>query len=316
MSYVIETKDLTKIYGRGKSKVIAVNKANLLVRKGAIHGIVGHNGAGKTTLISMLIGLTLPTSGTGKVLGYDIIKNSKDIRRHVGLLPEGFGFYGDLTARENLLYIAKLNGMKRDEAMKRIQEVIKIVGLENYIDAKVKAFSRGMKQRLGIAQALLKDPDILILDEPTIGLDPLATKEFRDLIRKLSSLGKTIVICTHLLRELGDLFTDLSIMIKGKIVAQGSLNEIRSKIAKGERIYEIELKKAIDKEYLVKLFKNIDNVIEVVVKGRVVDIHANKDIGSLILDSLVENKIPISRFQEKELSLEKIYEYYHKEVTI
>lgn len=309
MSYVIETRDLTKIYGRGREKTVAVDKANLRVRKGVIHGIVGHNGAGKTTLISMLIGLVLPTSGEGKVLGYDIIRNSREIREHVGLLPEGFGFYGDLSAKENLMYIAKLNGMRKEEAIKRIKEVLKIVGLERFMNVKVKSFSRGMKQRLGIAQALLKDPEILILDEPTLGLDPIGTKEFKNFVRNLAKEGKTIIICTHLLRELGDLFTDLSIMVRGKIVAQGTLDEIRSTLSKGTIRYKI-----IAKSNNINLDKlrEIDGVVDLTKKENVIIIHASKDISTELLEALAKQKVKISSFLEEPLSLEYIYEYYHK----
>ncbi|MEM3103881.1 MAG: ABC transporter ATP-binding protein, partial [Candidatus Bathyarchaeia archaeon] len=196
MSYAIETHDLTKIYKSEGKTVVAVDHLNLKVERGLVFGLLGPNGAGKTTLIMMLTGLTLPTSGSGKVLGYDIVKESLQIRRKVGLLPDPFGFYDHLTAEQNLEYIAALNDMPKAERRKRIEEVLTTVGLYEVKDRKVGGFSRGMKQRLGIAQALIKDPELLIFDEPTAGLDPEGARAFREQVAKLSKEGKTIMLST------------------------------------------------------------------------------------------------------------------------
>lgn len=309
MEDVVVTKDLTKIYGRGKERVVAVDKANLVIKKGTVHGIVGPNGAGKTTLISMLVGLTIPTSGTGTVLGYDIVKESRKIRERTGLLPEGYGFYGDLTAKANLLYIAKLNGLKNPE--KRIKEVLETVGLVDVMDKKVKTFSRGMKQRLGIAQALLKDPEILILDEPTIGLDPSAARDFRNLVRELVKQEKTIIICTHLLRELGELFTYMSVIVSGKIVAQGSMEELKNTILGKGLSYHIEVKGDLSDTVIDKL-KRIEGVTNLKVKLRGMDVFASEDIGDEILRTLLNSGVRVSKYVERELSLEEIYEYFSR----
>ena len=309
MENVVITHDLTKVYGRGKDRVVAVDKANLVIKKGVVHGIVGPNGAGKTTLISMLIGLTIPTSGSGTVLGYDIIKDSRKIREKTGLLPEGYGFYGDLTAKDNLMYIAKLNGLKNPED--RIKEVLGIVGLTKVMGKKVKTFSRGMKQRLGIAQALLKDPEILILDEPTIGLDPSAARDFRNLIRELVKQGKTVIICTHLLRELGELFTYMSVIVSGKIVAQGSMEELRDRILGRGMCYYVEVKKDLS-DAIVNELKKIKGITNLEVKLRGMKIWASEDIGDEVLRILLNNSVKISKYIERELSLEDIYEYFSR----
>ena len=309
MENVVVTKDLTKVYGRGKDKVVAVNRANLVIKEKTVHGIVGPNGAGKTTLISMLIGLTVPTSGSGTVLGYDIVKESRKIRERTGLLPEGYGFYEDLTAKDNLLYIAKLNGLKDPES--RIKEVLETVGLAKVMNRKVKAFSRGMKQRLGIAQALLKDPEILILDEPTIGLDPSAARDFRNLIRELVKEGKTVIICTHLLRELGELFTYMSVIVSGRIVAQGSMEELKNMVLGKGMSYYIEVKENLSDD-IVNELKGIGGVTDLEVKLKGIEIFASKDVGDEVLSLLLNKGVRISKYIERELSLEDIYEYFSK----
>ncbi|RLE76593.1 MAG: ABC transporter ATP-binding protein [Thermoprotei archaeon] len=306
---VIVTEELTKVYGRGASRVVAVDRANLVVRRGSVHGIVGPNGAGKTTLISMLVGLTVPTSGTGRVLGHDIVRESREIRERVGLLPEGYGFYDDMTARENLAYIAKLNGLEGGEASERIREVLEVVGLSDAADKKVKGFSRGMKQRLGIAQALLKDPEILILDEPTMGLDPGAVREFRGLVRELVREGKTIVMCTHLLREIGELFTDATVMVGGRIVAQGALSELRDRVLGGALTYAVEVKSSVDEGLLDEL-RELEGVVEVRAEGSVIRVVASSGVGEALLRRLLDAGVGIRRYAERELSIEEIYEHF------
>jgi len=174
MNAVIETQDLSKHYG----PVIAVDGLTLTLPKGEVFGLLGPNGSGKTTTILMLLGLTEPTSGAVRVLGYDPSRHPLEVKRRVGYLPDSIGFYDDLTARENLRYTARLNGLPRAEAEARIDEVLARVGVASVADRRVGAFSRGMRQRLGLAEVLLKRPEIAILDEPTAGLDPEAATEY------------------------------------------------------------------------------------------------------------------------------------------
>ena len=307
MELVVETKNLTKVY---EGKVVAVDNADLKVPKGVIAGLIGHNGAGKTTLISMLVGLTLPTRGSGKVLGYDIIKESLEIRRKVGLLPEGFGFYDHMTAHQNLLYLAELNGIKREEAERKVVEVLKIVGLEEQKDLKVKAFSRGMKQRLGIAQALLKDPQLLILDEPTVGIDPEGAIGFKMLMKRLASEGKTIILSTHLLHELGDICDYIILMKQGKILTQGFLKDLQKEYEERKGyVYEIKARRNAE-----KLSEELRKIGEVELKNGKIVLKCEKDsteeINSVFkkIDGLV-----LEEFRVIEPSLENLFLYYYYE---
>jgi len=170
---VIETRDLTKRYG----KFVAVDSLNLAVEKGEIYGLLGPNGSGKTTTILMLLGLTEPSGGQVRVLGLDPVRQPLSVKARVGYLPDSVGFYDTLTAYQNLNYIARLNGLPSAEARRRIDAAIDRMGLTEVLDHRVKTFSRGMRQRLGVAELLLKQPQIIIMDEPTLGLDPEAVVE-------------------------------------------------------------------------------------------------------------------------------------------
>jgi len=305
MEIVVETENLTKVY---EGKIVAVDNANIKIPKGTIVGLIGHNGAGKTTLISMLTGLILPTKGTGRVLGYDIIRESLQIRRHIGLLPEGFGFYDSLTARQNLEYIAELNGIKGKEAEKRIDEVLKIVGLENQKEQKVKAFSRGMKQRLGIAQALLKDPEILILDEPTVGIDPEGAIGFRMLMQRLAKEGRTVILSTHLLHELGDICNYVIIMRQGKILAQGFVSDLQKEYeAKKGYVYIIKVRNGLD-----ELIDKLREIGKIAVKENIVTVRSREDIIedlNKVLKSL--EKVVVEEFKTVKPTLENLFIYYY-----
>jgi len=310
MEYIIETENLTKIYGKGKEAVKALDNVSLKVPKGSICGLLGHNGAGKTTLISLLVGLTLPTSGSGKVLGYDIVKESINIRRKVGLLPEGFGFYDDMSALENLIYLGQLDGLSLKDATLKAKEVLEKIGLSNEMNRKVAAFSRGMKQRLGIAQALLKNPELLILDEPTVGVDPYGAKGFRDLIISLSKEGITTMISTHLLHEIG-IICDYAIILKrGKLLDYGNLKDMTQKvIEKIGATYEILIKgNIID---LMEKFKSIEGVKKVYIEDNKLIVNVSFDKRDRILQFLREKEIVFEYFNERPISWEEIFMEIH-----
>jgi len=310
MEYIIETENLTKIYGKGKEAVKALDNVSLKVPKGSVCGLLGHNGAGKTTLISLLVGLTLPTSGSGKVLGYDIVKESINIRRKVGLLPEGFGFYDDMSALENLIYLGQLDGLSLKDATLKAKEVLEKIGLSNEMNRKVAAFSRGMKQRLGIAQALLKNPELLILDEPTVGVDPYGAKGFRDLIISLSKEGITTMISTHLLHEIG-IICDYAIILKrGKLLDYGNLKDMTQKvIEKIGATYEISIKgNIID---LMEKFKSIEGVKKVYIEDNKLIINVSFDKRDRILQFLREKEIVFEYFNERPISWEEIFMEIH-----
>ncbi|HOC55099.1 MAG TPA: ABC transporter ATP-binding protein [Verrucomicrobiota bacterium] len=242
MTAIIQTEGLTRRYGRQ----MAVDGLSLEINEREVFGFLGPNGAGKTTTILMLLGLTEPTAGRARVLGFDPAHDPLEIKRQVGYLPENVGFYDDLTGRENLRYMARLNRLPEDKARERIETALVTVGLNGEGDKLVGAYSRGMRQRLGIAELLIKDPRLLILDEPTLGLDPDGTNRMLDLIVSLSrERGITILLSSHQLEQVQRICTRVGIMIKGKLVALGTIEELaRRKLgdATGPSLEEIYMR--------------------------------------------------------------------------
>jgi len=223
MGAVIQTEGLTKRYGHQT----AVDALTLEIPEGEIFGFLGPNGAGKTTTLLMLLGLTEPTSGRARVLGFDPLREPLKIKRHVGYLPENVGFYDDLTAEENLRFIAELNGLRNGQADRLIEEALQKVGLAQERTKLVGHYSRGMRQRLGIAELLIKEPRLVFLDEPTLGLDPDGIHRMLDLIVSLSKeQGITVVLSSHLLHQVQRICNRVGIMLRGKLVASGTVDEL------------------------------------------------------------------------------------------
>jgi len=247
MGAIIQTENLTRRYGRQ----VAVDGLTLEINEREIFGFLGPNGAGKTTTILMLLGLTEPTSGSARVFGYDPTRDPLEVKRQVGYLPENVGFYDDLTGRENLRFMAELNRLPETRISEKVEEALRIVGLNGEGDKLVGAYSRGMRQRLGIAELLIKDPKLLILDEPTLGLDPDGTIKMLDLVHSLSrDRGITVMLSSHQLEQVQRICTRVGIMIKGKLVAVGSIEELaKRKLGEGggmnlEEIYMRYFKEA------------------------------------------------------------------------
>jgi ABC-2 type transport system ATP-binding protein len=235
---IIETVALTKHYGRQT----AVDKLSFCVKEGEIFGFLGPNGAGKTTTLLMLLGLSQPSAGSATVCGLDPLRKARDVKRRVGYLPENVGFYGDLNAVQSLEFVASLNGMRKDIIPDKIHELLEVVGLRQDARKKVGAFSRGMKQRLGIAEVLIKDPKILFLDEPTIGLDPDGALRSIDLIASLNRDRKiTVLLSSHNLHQVQKISHRVGIMIQGKMVAEGAIESLaKEKFGVGEKKYSLE----------------------------------------------------------------------------
>lgn len=229
MTFAIETYGLTKHYG----KTVAVEDLHLTVEHGEIFGMLGPNGSGKTTTILMLLGLTDPTAGSARVLGFDPTRSPLQVKRRVGYLPDSVGFYDELTAWENLRYTARLNGLSPREARDRIEEVLHRMGLADVADQKVGTFSRGMRQRLGLAEVLLKRPQVAILDEPTLGLDPEAAHEFLDLIRGLRAEGMAVLLASHLLHQVQVVCDRVGLFHKGRMVLVGRVDELSERVLGG-----------------------------------------------------------------------------------
>jgi ABC-2 type transport system ATP-binding protein len=235
---IIQTTGLTKRYDHQ----IAVDHLDFKVVEGEIFGFLGPNGAGKTTTLLMLLGLSRPTEGTAAVCGLDPERKAMEVKKIVGYLPENVGFYGDMDAVQSLRYIADLNRIPGREAEDRIHEILKLVGLSENGVKKVSAFSRGMKQRLGIAEVLLKDPKVMLLDEPTLGLDPDGAVRLIELIQSLNQERKiTVLLSSHHLQQVQKISHRVGIMIKGRMVAEGSIEDLaREKFGVGEEKFTLE----------------------------------------------------------------------------
>lgn len=220
---IIQTEELTKVY----QDQTAVDRLNLNIREGEVFGFLGPNGAGKTTTLLMLLGLTEPTHGKATVLGVNPSRDPIKVKGMIGYLPENMGFYRDMNARDSLKFIAELNGFFRDQADERIEKALKTVGLHKDAEKPVGTYSRGMRQRLGIAEVLVKDPKVAFLDEPTLGLDPDATNRMMDLIESLCRERQmTVLLSSHFLYQVQKICHRVGIMINGKMVAQGPMKEL------------------------------------------------------------------------------------------
>ncbi len=306
---MIQTQELTKIYG----DITAVNHLNLTVNEGEIFGFLGPNGAGKTTTILMLLGLSMPTSGTALIGGYDVVKNSKEVRKISGNLPEFAGYYEDLTAKQYLDYIGQLNDLPKTEREKRITDVLDGVGLTKRKDMKVEKFSRGMKQRLGIAQALIKNPRIVFFDEPTIGLDPEGTKEIRDLVLSLNKdRGLTVFLSSHLLHEVQVTCSRVGIIRQGKLVATDTMENL-TKGFTGKEGKSIEFKLSKVTPELVQELKDLDGVASVTEENDRLYVYMTKDKTEVVSETITKHGSIILLMKPREYTLEEVFLKYYKE---
>ena len=235
---IIETNELTKIYQHD----VAVDHLSFTVNEGEIFGFLGPNGAGKTTTLLMLLGLTEPTSGSARVLDLDPAREPIKVKAAIGYLQENMGFYPDLNAIQMLRYVAELNGLTGSEMDGRIEDALQTVGLAGESEKKIGAYSRGMRQRLGVAELLIKDSRVAFLDEPTLGLDPDATNRIMGLIESLCHEKKmTILLSSHLLHQVQKICNRVGIMIKGQMVAQGPMERLaKEKLGIGQETYSLE----------------------------------------------------------------------------
>ena len=308
---VIKTKDLVKNYG----KCIAVDKLNLAITEGEIFGFLGPNGAGKTTTLLMLLGLTEPTSGTATICGYDSTREPVEVKRLAGYLPEKVGFYDDLTAIENLDYTAALNGLSRGTALKRIKGLLDMVGLSEVAEQKVGTYSHGMKQRLGIADVMIKAPKVAFFDEPTAGIDPAGIEQVLGLIADMARQKVTIMLSSHQLHQVQKICTRVGILSKGHLVAEGSVDKLgREKIAGGK--VRIEVQVAEPSSRLVKLVEKIKGVTGVERTGNLLLISCQKDLRRQIAKIAADCDSLIIQMKMEEYGLDEIYMKYFSERQI
>jgi len=233
---LVETASLTKAYG----DTVAVDGIDLRVHAGEVFGLLGPNGAGKTTTVLMLLGLSEPDSGTVRVCGLDPARSPLAVKRQVGYLPDAVGFYEQLTGRQNLRYTAQLNDLASDEAVGRINELLDRVGLADVADRPVRGYSRGMRQRLGLADTLVKDPLVVILDEPMVGIDPEGVMEMQALIAGLAhDEGRAVLLTSHLLHQVQQMCDRMAIFVEGRVVAEGTSAELATRLGDGRATYEV-----------------------------------------------------------------------------
>lgn len=305
---IIVTRGLTKRYGN----LVAVDHLDLTIRRGEIFGLLGPNGAGKTTTILMLLGLTEPAEGTAQVAGHDPTREPLAVKRQVGYLPENVGFYEDLTARENLAYTARLNGIGEAEARKRLEELLERVGLAAAADRRVREFSRGMRQRLGIADALVKNPRLLILDEPTLGIDPEGVREVLALITGLANEeGLTVLISSHLLYQIQEICHRVGIFVGGRLIAAGPITELGRQILANEPL-TLELQAEPGGEPLWNLLRETEGVEKVIPSGELTLIRClpGHDPRPQLAGKLITRGMSLLHLRARGLSLDDIYRRY------
>jgi ABC-2 type transport system ATP-binding protein len=305
---VLQSRELTKRYG----DFVAVDNLNLTVRRGEVFGLLGPNGAGKTTTILMLLGLTEPTAGSVQVLGLDPARRPLSVKARVGYLPDQVGFYDDLTARENLAYIAKLNGLRRDAAATRISAALGQMGLGAVAGKRVGAFSRGMRQRLGLAEILLKRPELIIMDEPTLGLDPEAAREFLATIRGLKAEGITVLLSSHLLPQVQAICDRVGLFNHGQLAIEGAVVDLARQVLGGA--YRVHLEAEGAPELESKL-RQLDGVVGVMRPDpNVYAIEAATDLRADVARAVVEGGGRLLALNIETPSLDEIYTRYFKEV--
>jgi len=304
---VIQLTDLTKKYGA----FTAVNQLNLTIQKGEIFGLLGPNGAGKSTTILMMLGLTDPTSGEVRVCDINSTTHPLEVKRKVGYLPDDVGFYDDRTGVENLIYTAELNGFSRGAAREKAEELLIKVGLEVDTKKKTGKYSRGMRQRLGLADVLIKQPEVIILDEPTSGLDPAGVHEFMNLIVQLSrEQGLTVLFSSHHLHQVQQVCDRVGIFVGGHLLAEGDIPSLSQKLFAGEP-FVIEAHVDSDQEVdLTSCLQNINGVLNVAKQNRLYRMGCSKDVTPDIARSIVQSGVGLTGLYKKEYGLDDIYNRY------
>ena len=306
---IIETVDLTKTY----NGTTVVDKLNLSIMEGDMFGFLGPNGAGKTTTILMLLGLTEPTGGVVNVGGFNSTREPLNVKRITGYIPEHIGFYEDLSAAQNLAYTGRLNGLPEHIVAKRVADSINIVGLSDSINQKVGAFSRGMKQRLAIADILVKEPRIAILDEPTSGIDPRGVSQILDLIRRIAKeRNMTIILSSHQLHQVQRICSRVGMLLKGRLVVDGDMDKIGREAFGGGK-YTIEVQLAEVTESVIKHIEQVDGVVKVERVGGLLLASCKEDLRPQIAKAVVDAEGLLIGMKIQSYSLEDIYLKYFTE---
>ena len=302
MEHSIITECLCKSFGEKQ----VLNSISLKVKKGEIFGFIGPNGAGKSTTMKIVTGLLSPDRGEVYVNGIDAIKDNKKIKDEIGYMPDFFGVYDNLKTWEYLEFFASIYGITGDTLKKLSKELLELVNLTDKYDSYVDGLSRGMKQRLCLARCLIHNPKLLILDEPASGMDPKARFEMKNILKNLKCMGKTILVSSHILSELGEICTDIGIIEKGHMVCQGKVDEIMNRVSGN---YPIIINVLKEPEKVVKILKENPKVERVYYEeNKVIAYFNGSDEESVeLLKNLVVNNVPVISFNKQQHSLEEVF---------
>ncbi len=316
METCIEVSGLTKKYGTH----LAVDDLTLSIGKGEIFGLLGPNGAGKSTTILMLLGLTEVDSGEVKVCGIDATRNPLEVKSKVGYLPEDVGFYNDYSGFQNLMYIARLNNIPIKKAQKNALGILEEVGLLDAKDKKVGSYSRGMRQRLGLADVLIKEPEVIILDEPTLGLDPEGVRKFLQLIVRLSrKKGITVLFSSHHLHQIQQVCDRVGIFVKGKLLAEGKISDLAEQLfTKNTFTTQVGItnnKTSLNDNLkdLTKKINQIESVAKVTLNNNCFSIESKQDVSDELSKLIVNSGYGLSYLTKKGYGLDDIYHQYFQE---
>ena len=316
---IIELRGLTRRYGRFK----AVDNLDLTVTKGEVFGLLGPNGAGKSTTILMILGLTEPDAGTIRVCGLDPASDPVGVKRKIGYLPEEVGFYDDMTGLENLVYTARLNGLSLREAREKADILMNRVGLADEKNKKTGKYSRGMRQRLGLADILIKDPEIIILDEPTLGIDPAGVREFVDLIVELSREHKvTVLLSSHHLHQVQQVCDRVGLFVSGRLLATGDIKSLASQLfARDPFTIEIGIEKSATEpgvnageqdsiNAVIHTLEQIDGVNSIRRDAGLLLAECSRDLTAEIAGAVIRTGVGLTSLNSREYGLDDIYYRY------
>ena len=307
---MIELSGLTKRYG----DFTAVDHLDLQIARGEIFGLLGPNGAGKSTTILMILGLTEPDEGSVRVDGIDPVSRPVEVKKHVGYLPEDVGFYERYTGLENLIFTGRLNGLTWRQAREKATELMEKVGLAEHMEKKAGHYSRGMRQRLGLADVLIKEPDVIILDEPILGLDPYGMKEFLEMIVRLSREENiTVLFSSHHLYQVQQVCDRVGLFVSGRLLADGDINTLSQQLF-GNSAWAVEVGLAAGeeggKEKAREAVMAVDGVVAVKAEGDKLFIECTKDVTAGVSKALVKAGYGITFLSRKEYGLDDIYYKY------
>lgn len=310
MENIIELKGVTKVYGSLK----AVDNLSLNIRKGEVYGLLGPNGAGKSTTILMMLGLTEPNAGFIRVCNIDSTLNPIEVKRRVGYLPDNVGFYDNQTGLDNLVFIARLNRATLEEAKNRAIDLLERVGLQDAAHKKVGTYSRGMRQRLGLADVLIKQPEVIVLDEPTLGIDPSGVRAFLDLIIQLSKeQGLTVLLSSHHLHQVQQVCDRVGIFVRGKLIASGTISELSNQLFNHDVFTveaEVDILETSKTKMLLADIQTIEGVQNVKYEQSRLLIGCSTDKTATIARKIIEAGLNLTYLSKKQYGLDEIYQRY------